>query len=280
MGQIPEPLNWETQSLGMLGKRLRFWFPYITEANGARYVKPIRRMLTFQYSLFGGLKGVRSREDLTRVSWEYRTFRQSRALAARPLVKDPFALLAVEWLAATFGMDIVILIRHPAAFASSIKRLNWPFPFDHFLRQPQLMRDHLAPFEQQIKEYAETDQDIIDQAILLWRILYYVVSEYQRRGDKFIFVRHEDLSRDPVGGFQDLFARLELDFSPEVRSLVQEHSAPSNPEDVPVEDAFSLKRDSKAGIWTWKDRLTGSEIERIRAGTWDVAQAFYSNDDW
>ena len=37
------------------------------------------------------------------------------------IIKDPFALLSAEWLHTSLNWDIVIVIRHPAAFALSMK---------------------------------------------------------------------------------------------------------------------------------------------------------------
>jgi len=282
VGYIHEPFNcWEkARSLGICSARVPYWFLYVTKENEAPYYRHVKNTLEFRYNLIGGLRGIRSWKDVKRVAREYKTFHMFRARNVRPLVKDPFALLSVEWFASTFNMDVIILIRHPAAFASSIKRLQWGAPFWHFLKQPLLMRDYLYPFEAQIREYEKGDHDIIDQAILLWNILYYVVAEYRKRHEQWIFLRHEDISRDPPTHFQDLFARLDLEFSPQVKSVIQEYSAPSNPREVPVEWAYALRRNSKSAIWNWKDRLTESEIARVRAGTWHIASEFYSDDDW
>ena len=285
VGYIPEPLNWETRSylgssLGICSAPVPYWYPYITKENGALYYEHLKDTLEFRYELVGALKGIRSLADIRRVRWEYRTFRRYRSRQVRLLVKNPFAVVSAEWFAETFDMRIIILIRHPAAFASSIKRLNWAFPFAHFLNQPLLIRDYLRPFEAQIKDYVERKRDLIDQAILLWRIVYYIVNEHRKKHTDWIFLRHEDVSRDPARHFRDLYAKLNLVFLPRVEAVVREYTDPCNPSDVPVEQSFSLKRDSRAGIWSWKSRLTEPEIERVREGTSDIVMEFYSDDDW
>ena len=72
------------------------------------------------------------------------------------------AFFSAEWLADRFDMNVVIVIRHPAAFVSSVKKLNWHHPMSHFLEQPALMREHLYPFEEQIRELASREHDLID----------------------------------------------------------------------------------------------------------------------
>jgi len=39
------------------------------------------------------------------------------------VIKDPFALLSAEWLHQTYNCEVVIVIRHPAAYALSMKQV-------------------------------------------------------------------------------------------------------------------------------------------------------------
>ena len=66
----------------------------------------------------------------------------------------------------------MVLIRHPAAFTSSLLRHGWRHPFGDFLAQPALMRDRLADSEQEIRRFAQVEQPLLEQAILLWNILH------------------------------------------------------------------------------------------------------------
>ncbi len=282
VGYIHEPLNpWDAhRKSGVCRVPVPCWYLYVTKENEAAYYESIKNMLAFRYSLLRGLGTIRTPKDAWRVWQEVRAFHMHRARGARPLVKEPFAVFSAEWFAETFGMDIVILVRHPAAFVGSIKRVKWGSPFHHLLQQPFLMRDYLGPFEAQLEEYANTKRDIIDQAILTWRIVNYVVIQHRKRHEGWIFLRHEDISWAPVRCFRKLFVRLDLCFSPQVESVVRRYSDPSNPSEVPVEWTCALKRDSRSVIWNWKNRLTESEIKRVREGTSDVAMEFYSDDDW
>lgn len=282
VGYIHEPLNpWETRrKMGICGVKAPSWYYYINEQNGSAFHAPFRRMLAFRYNLGRGLMSIRSRNDLRRVWQEYHRTQDYRARHVRPLVKDPFAIFSAEWLAETFDAEVVMLIRHPAAFAGSIKRVRWGTPFQHLLSQPALVSDYLEPFEGQLREYENQEIDIIDQAILTWRILYHAVKQLAERHPDWIFLRHKDIAQNPEAEFSRLFSRLDLAFTSQIRSAIREHSAASNPAEVPVERPYALRRDSSAVIGNWKRRLSAEEIGRIRAETWDVAQAFYSDDDW
>lgn len=283
VGYIPEPLNYNWGKRlhpGMCTAPVKHWFHYICEHNAQAFIEPLRDTLEFRYDLAAGLRNIRSLRDIKKVAWGERTFRQYRSKNAHPLVKDPFAIVSAEWLEKTFGMQVVVLVRHPAGLVSSIKRLNWSFPFSHFTRQPLLMRDHLHPYTEQLESYARKPTDFIDQGILQWNLVHKVIVEYRNQHEDWIFLRHEDVARQPVAGFRHVFQLLDLRFSSRVRSVVQEHTSSANPTEVPPERAFSTRRDSRATVWQWRERLTESEIERIRDGTRDLAREFYSDEDW
>jgi hypothetical protein len=204
----------------------------------------------------------------------------SRCLGVRPLLKDPMALLSADWLARRYHTDTIVLIRHPAAFASSLKRLNWHFPFGDFLRQPRLMEDYLEPFRDAVEQFARTPPEITAQAILLWRILHTMILRYRLKHPEWTFVRHEDLSARPLEEFGKLFRTLRLRYSGKVRSTVAEYSAGDNPVEAAAGEVHQLKRNSLGNIWNWTHRLTRAEILRIRNGTEDIARNFYSAADW
>lgn len=72
-----------------------------------------------------------------RSSWQnFQTQRQlileDREIGRRLLIKDPLAYFSSKWFAKSYDMDVLILIRHPAAFAASLKQQGWYFPFSHF----------------------------------------------------------------------------------------------------------------------------------------------------
>jgi hypothetical protein len=128
----------------------------------------------------------------------------ARKKGLRPLVKDPLALLSAEWFAQEFGADVVVIVRHPAAFVSSLVRLQWSHPFDDFLRQDRLLEERLSSFAAEINEFAHRPREIIEQGILLWRILYSVVGGYADAHPEWTFVRHEDVSATPEHVFAAL----------------------------------------------------------------------------
>ncbi len=176
-------------------------------------------------------------------------------------------------------MQVVVLIRHPAAFASSLKRLGWNFLFAHLLEQRQLMDDYLAPFHDDIARFAGWLPDLIDQVILLWRVMHHVIRRYQQTHPDWVFLRHEDLSREPLPGFRGLCDRLGLEMTRGVRGAIETYTSSENPREAGEKVVHQLRRDSRANIWNWRTRLRPEEILRIRKGTEDVAPYFYTDAD-
>lgn len=192
----------------------------------------------------------------------------------RPLLKDPLAFMSSEWLYENLHCDVVISIRHPAAFAASLKvKKTWDFDFNNLLDQPELLTTYLADYRENIKKFAANQPDIIRQSTLLWNIVYSMVNLFQIKYRRdWYFVKHEDLSIDPVNQFMALFKNLDLDFTTRVRKKLVESTQSSV--------TSTLKRNSKDNIKTWQDRLTPSEIEFIKQDTYSVWKKFYTEEDW
>ena len=175
-------------------------------------------------------------------------------------------------------MQPVVLIRHPAAFASSLIRYGWTHPFDDFLKQPLLMQDLLSPFEEQIASFARSEREIIDQAILLWTVIHHAILRYRETRPTWCFLRHEDIARDPLGRFEEMFGYLGVEFGEKERAGVAAATDASNPSEA--KKAGAVKRDSRSAAETWKTRLSADQIDRIREGTEKIAAEFYADADW
>jgi hypothetical protein len=278
----PVAYLWEPFSIlhrpGICDARFETWFPYVCPANGSTYLDPIADMLAFRYKTMAELRSVRSLKDAVRLLRDRRDFRRYRRRGARPLLKDPIAVFSAEWLCDSFGMDALVLIRHPAAFANSITSRRLRHPFGDFLAQPLLMRDLLGSFEDQIRRFAAEEQPLLDQAILLWRIIHHVILTYRDRRPEWMFLRLEDIARDPLARFQEIYARLGQVFDEEVAAVIDEHSGASNPAESM--DPADHHRNSGKSVTTWKAHLSGDEVRRIREEVEPISKEFYTDVDW
>ncbi len=278
----PVAYLWEPFSLlhrpGTFAVRFPYWFPYVSTANEEPYLGPMRDLLSYRYRISAELTAVRSLKDAARMPRDWLTFARYRRIRARPLLKDPIAVFSAGWLADRFSMDVVVLIRHPAAFADSLVRRGWRHPFDHFLRQPLLVSEVLSPFEEQIRKFATAEQPLLDQACLLWNLVHHAIAQYRASRPGWLFLRLEDVAQDPEVAFARIYGHLHLSFDDAVRRTIREHSAPSNP--VETADPSVVRRNSRAAAVAWRSRLDASEVERIRTLTHPLASAFYSDEDW
>jgi len=274
---ISEPLNvWHRP--GVLRVPVMKWYTLVNEENEAEFLPAFRALLGFRYGLWSEISSLRSRKDFLRMGRDLSIFLRGRLLRQRPLIKDPFAVFSAPWFAERLGCRVVVTVRHPAGFASSLKRLNWSFDFRDLLDQPLLMQRWLGVDRAEMQLIQA--EDVIGQAALLWRMIYRVVARMMKLYPSFVVVRHEDLSLDPVSCYRDLYAALDLDFTPKVEETIMNSSSSENPVELSKNKVHAVKLDSRANLDNWKKRLSEAEITRIRKITGKTARLFYSDEEW
>lgn len=274
---ISEPLN-VLHRPGVFRPKVKHWYQYICEENQDEYLPGFKELLDFDYHLWDEIRSIKSRRDFLRMGRDFAIFYNGLMRGQRILLKDPFAVFSTEWFAKCLNCKVVIAVRHPAAFVSSLKRLNWPFDFQDLLDQPLLMRDFLEPYREKM-EAAKSD-DIIGQASLLWSLIYRAVHTTLQRKPDLIAVRHEDLSLDPLAEYRKLYDSLGLDFTKRVEKTILTSSSSENPAEPSQKNIYSVKLDSRSNIDNWHKRLTEEEIKRVRETTEEVSELFYPNVGW
>jgi len=278
----PVAYLWEPFSLehrpGICDADFPLWFQYVCAANADAYRSPIADMLAFDYKTGAELRAARTPRDAARLVRDRARFAQYRRRGAVPLMKDPIAVFSAEWLSDTFGTDTAVIIRHPAAFVNSIKRRALRHPFGHFLAQPLLMRDLLQPFAEEIDRFAAKEQPLLDQGILLWNVIHHAILQFRSRRPEWMFMRLEDLARDPVTEFRKIYARLGFIFTDEVASTILQTS--SAPDSDSLARGDDVRRDSQASAVAWKRWLTEEEVDRIRTRVDPIAREFYDDEEW
>jgi hypothetical protein len=279
---ISEPLN-VLHRPGVFRPRVQNWYQYICQDNESEYLQGFQDLLELDYHLMAEIRSLRSRRDILRMGRDFLVFYYGLMRGHRVLLKDPFAVFSTPWFADRLGCNVVITIRHPAAVASSLKRLNWSFDFRDLLKQPLLMRDHLEAYRAEMQSIQP--DDVISQAALLWKMIYRSVHEFMpswegQSDSRIIVVRQEDLSHDPVPGYRSLYASLGLEFAPRVEKTILSSSSSENPVELSRRRTHDVKLDSRATVGNWKKRLTAEEIIRIQKITKEVSSLYYSDAEW
>jgi hypothetical protein len=253
---------------------MSFWYEYISDSYSDDGREQIKNYVSgfCKFNIRRLIKSIVNGKHLYQVKsafvYEY------GCLVKRPLFKDPIALLSSEWFYKEFDANIIVLIRHPAAFIASIKVKDWSFDFNEFLMQDDLMRDYFSQYKASMIIEREK-KDIITTGILLWSALYGYVWELEKRyanNPRWRFLKHEDLSTNPERIFKQIFEDNNMTFTDTVQKEL-ELSTNSDKKEL-------LKRDSKKNITSWKGRLTQEEIDKIKEGTRDVWVHFYDENDW
>jgi hypothetical protein len=274
---VSEPLN-VLHRRGVFRAPVKYWYTYVSSENEAEFLPAFNELLGFEYHLWLEILSIRSRKDFLRMGRDFRTFFAGNMQGQRALIKDPFAVFSMPWFAEKLKCQVVITVRHPAGFASSLKRLNWPFDFHNLLDQPALMRDHLEADRAEMESVPP--DDIIAQAALLWRLIYRVAHQTSSLHPDFKVVRHEDLSLDPVPGYKALYESLGLTVTERVRNIILKSSSSENPAELSTKRKHAFKLDSLANLDNWRKRLTADEITRIHKIAEPVSHLFYTDAEW
>ncbi len=139
-------------------------------------------------------------------------YRRAIKRKARNLVlKDPFCMRLALLLAREHGFRGIILMRHPAAWLTSLKRMGWDIPADVF---PDLPMQSPA---------SRTKIGFAHDVGLFWRKMYEyaTIEEKSSEGNLKIF-RHEDLCVEPVQTGVRVFSHVGLTMTDTVKRFLQE----------------------------------------------------------
>ena len=104
-----------------------------------------------------------------------------------------------------------MLVRHPAGIVSSLARIGtgWSDNLPDIASQPELVRDYLAPYADELQRAAGEPLDPIAHGALLWRVIHAGIAHQVARNPRFVVVRYEDLASDPLNEFRALYDRLD-----------------------------------------------------------------------
>jgi hypothetical protein len=276
---VYEPMNLNTR-IGINGIKPKYWYQYL-DREDATFKKEIEKTINFEYRLFEDLINVKSFHDLVKSLRLYRKtlvkrFRRKNRI---PLIDDPFAVLSTEWFYHHFDMKIIIMIRHPASFISSLLEKGWNHPFSHFRDQPSLMRSKLMLFKDDVDALADHPRDIIEQGILLWRIIYYSVMQFRDKyANEWYFVKFEDFARDPKLSFKKLYHFLNIEYNPKAQENIENYLRERIDGKV-VDEPENIYQISEQQYY-FRHHLDAKQIAYIKEKTKDIWPGFYTEADW
>jgi hypothetical protein len=207
--------------------------------------------------------GFRSALNLRNTDHPLMPLRLFRPRFQRLLVKDPLACLLADYLTDRFRLQTLVLFRHPAAFASSLMRLDWPTAafLRHFLDDQALMADHLEPFRDLLAAHAAQD-GVLAAAVLhgaLCRVLWKSVEA--GKAQPLVF---EQLCASPLESLRELHHSLGLPYDERVRAR-HAFACEGGPAPPGGHAIHAVRRDSHAEANAWRARVDAGQLGRIRA---------------
>jgi len=277
------------QSPGILNAPVPMGYMYVTEANGDLYHRALTDTFRFRYRHMAELRANHKAFDVAKMAKYSGSFALGALLGKRPLLDDPYASLAAEWIAEHFDGQVCLLVRHPAAMVASYRKLGYSTHFRHFLDQPALLTDWLEPWRAEMEALVETD-DKVAQVGFFWRMLHHpLLAMADRTPERFHVLRYEDLCLDPVGEYEKLFTAMGVTFNDTARDEIirgTQGSSKNKSHSWRVSRQGFLSRtafrpmDSKAMVNAWRKTVNPEEALRLRELTSPVADRLYSDSDW
>jgi hypothetical protein len=279
---VNEPMNPQHppgHSPGVLDATVTHRFQYVDPDDDEQWHAAFARTLALRYGFRRELATNRSPYDLARMAKYGTSFTLGRLRGRRAMLDDPFAIFSTGWLVREMGCTAVVLVRDPVSFVGSWRALNWRIHFHELLEQPALVRDHLDPYVERMRALVGSD-DWLARTSLLWEATYDVVDRAFRPLPGVHLVGYEDLVREPLTGFRDLYDRFGLTWSPSAEKRIREATT-EQPGAEQGSHRWSLRgglsrtafrpMGSATALSTYRNRLTPAEVERVRELTAGVA---------
>jgi hypothetical protein len=284
---IHEPLN-AGHKTGWIGLDINKYYTYINESNSYRFKEEFTRTIDkYKYRVNKQIEYISSIRDLSNVIKDIITSLKYKLNNNRPLIDDPFAVFSAEWFYREFNADVVIMIRHPASFVSSLKLLNYKFPFSHLLDQNKLVEDKLKKYEPELVEFVRDEKSIVEQGELLWRMIYDVVSQYKKTyNSDWFYIKFEDIVRNPEVTFENIYRHLGLTMNSDNLKNIKSHLAKSDKKSdkeaklLPGSGEPGYNHSIEDHLTIYKKVLTPGEISYIKDKSKDIWQEYYSEEDW
>ena len=215
-----------------------------------RYLRPGERAPYYERSLDRAFRGLPYGARWHRGFW-------SRPLPNyQILVKEVASLMSLEWIAHRYDPKILVLLRHPCPTTLSLMKLGISAEQEKqaLLRQSNLFDDHLGPYLSII----ENTKTSIEKFAALWAARHRVVVNVLSRHQEWPVAYYEELCRDPVGRFHELFQQLGLDWMQQTEKYIINSSIRHVP------GPFSTVRNSSQQVDNWKHEMTQPEIKSVR----------------
>jgi hypothetical protein len=193
------------------------------------------------------------------------------------IIKDPIANLLCEYLYVNFQVKPVIIIKHPASFVASIKRVNFQPTPAKLNDQPHLIEDYFADEA----DFLTKDwSDPVLAAAAFWRVIYKVLLAQASQYPDWKVITHEQLSQQPISAFKQLYNDLDLPWSESVQNKIIKQTQGNRSAEAKKGRVQDFKRNSAEIFKMRRDSLSLQERQSIFEIVKDVALQVYTEESF
>lgn len=172
----------------------------------------------------------------------------------KKIIKSVHCVLALEFLNNVLNINNTLLIfRHPASIVASHLRMDNKDIWRPIIRKNPLLDGMLQPFKSNIVEL----EDPLAKAGARIGAIYYLW-EQQLQTNKWQVVIYEQVCRNKIQSFKDLYKKMDLDWNNDIESYIHRLNDEGG--------GYSVKRIAKKQVDKWQKELTPSEISSIKRG--------------
>jgi len=194
------------------------------------------------------------------------------------LLKDPNAAFLSDYFHEKHNVYVLVLVRHPMAFANSQKRMGWRFDFNDFLFQKELIKDYLS----EEKDLMSLKLNYDEECGFLWHCIYKVLHDYNekhRDSKRWMVIRHEDICLEPDRAFKDICDFVGITMGKRMKAFIKQTTndsviQPGNNQYI------HLYRDARKLAYNWKHSAIQQQVESIKAYAGKTASNYYSDSTW
>jgi hypothetical protein len=178
--------------------------------------------------------------------------------SCRIVIKEVAAFPSIEWLYLRWRPRVLMIVRHPAACALSVRDAGLtsfePARLHGLVSHPVLREQFLAPFLRHLATVATP----LETSAAIWAIKNFVAFRAREKYPEWKLLRYETMCADPVSNFRSVYESMGMRWSDQVESWVRSTTEASEP------GTYTTSRVAARQIDSWRKKLSESEITQVR----------------
>ena len=183
------------------------------------------------------------------------------------IAKSVHSCLSVDWIAAHFDIDVLVVLRHPANVLASWLELDLPDRDRDLGRHAQVRSRYLKDWG-----VPSAGSSTVERAAWQLGLFTAALEQSAQAHPEWIVRTHERICSDTEAEFRRIFAELGLVWSPATSDLLESSDSPGS--------GFSLNREAALLADSWRTRLGKEQIDTLRRVLRPFPLKSWGLEDW